>query len=489
VTGVQTCALPISYNRFVSLAAEGRKMNPEKMQELAQGRTWLGSDAKANGLVDELGGFPKAIEVARAKANIAELQFLSNGEWGPDWLTWIVGGFYLDQESGFPLNRFGVAGLELSDLQLLNLASLPPQLVDFLSGLALVPDGVSLALTSELGTRSTAYFTQVTADITDELHLTLGGRYQEEDRRVIASDTGVANLDGSITPLIIRQHPSSHTTNFSPKVAVNYDVTDDAMVYASWTEGYKSGTYNTVNIYDDIEYVRPETVTTTEAGFKSELFGKLLRLNGAVFQNEIDDLQVQFISLLSGGAVSLENAGKARIRGFDFDFQLTPLPDLDPGLVLIGGGTYLKSKYLSYENGSGYTTNADGNYTNAGLYNQGTGDYTGNKVTRTPKFSGTIGFNQLLEVGEGDLEFGAQLYYNSGFYYTAQNSPISHEDKYYVIDAQVSYYYRPWKTRLTVFGKNINDEQYTYSQFHLDTGRLDFLAPPATYGARINWDF
>ncbi len=59
-----------SYNRFVSLAAEGRKMDNDKMQELAQGRTWMGSQAKENGLVDELGGFPKAIEVARARANI-----------------------------------------------------------------------------------------------------------------------------------------------------------------------------------------------------------------------------------------------------------------------------------------------------------------------------------------------------------------------------------------------------------------------------------
>ncbi|MFT3713108.1 MAG: signal peptide peptidase SppA [Archangium sp.] len=59
-----------SYNRFVSLAAAGRKMDVDKMQELAQGRTWLGEQAKANGLVDELGGFPKAIEVAKAKASI-----------------------------------------------------------------------------------------------------------------------------------------------------------------------------------------------------------------------------------------------------------------------------------------------------------------------------------------------------------------------------------------------------------------------------------
>ncbi len=59
-----------SYNRFVSLAADGRKMGKDKMQELAQGRTWLGSEAKENGLIDELGGFPAAIKLAREKASI-----------------------------------------------------------------------------------------------------------------------------------------------------------------------------------------------------------------------------------------------------------------------------------------------------------------------------------------------------------------------------------------------------------------------------------
>jgi protease-4 len=59
-----------SYNRFVSLAAEGRKMDLEKMQDLAQGRTWLGSEAKENGLVDAVGGFPAAIQLAREKANL-----------------------------------------------------------------------------------------------------------------------------------------------------------------------------------------------------------------------------------------------------------------------------------------------------------------------------------------------------------------------------------------------------------------------------------
>ena len=59
-----------SYNRFVSLAAEGRKMDNARMQDLAQGRTWLGTSAKENGLIDSLGGFPQAIRVAREKAHI-----------------------------------------------------------------------------------------------------------------------------------------------------------------------------------------------------------------------------------------------------------------------------------------------------------------------------------------------------------------------------------------------------------------------------------
>ena len=63
-----------SYNRFVSLAAEGRKMDNDKMQDLAQGRTWLGSEARENGLIDALGGFPAAIRVAREKANIPASQ-------------------------------------------------------------------------------------------------------------------------------------------------------------------------------------------------------------------------------------------------------------------------------------------------------------------------------------------------------------------------------------------------------------------------------
>lgn len=60
-----------SYKRFVSLAADGRHMEFDKMQELAQGRTWLGAQAKENGLVDALGGFAMAVQLGKEKANIS----------------------------------------------------------------------------------------------------------------------------------------------------------------------------------------------------------------------------------------------------------------------------------------------------------------------------------------------------------------------------------------------------------------------------------
>lgn len=62
------------YDRFLSLVAENRHMDVEKVHEIAQGRVWTGAEAKKVGLVDELGGFDKALAVAKDKAKIAASQ-------------------------------------------------------------------------------------------------------------------------------------------------------------------------------------------------------------------------------------------------------------------------------------------------------------------------------------------------------------------------------------------------------------------------------
>jgi protease-4 len=59
------------YDDFTAKVADGRGLSRERVDALARGRVWTGADAKANGLVDELGGLDRAIDIARKKAGIA----------------------------------------------------------------------------------------------------------------------------------------------------------------------------------------------------------------------------------------------------------------------------------------------------------------------------------------------------------------------------------------------------------------------------------
>ena len=63
-------AIHAIYAGFIDRVAEGRKMKPGDVLPLAEGRVWLGSQAKANGLVDEMGGVDRAVELLRLKAKI-----------------------------------------------------------------------------------------------------------------------------------------------------------------------------------------------------------------------------------------------------------------------------------------------------------------------------------------------------------------------------------------------------------------------------------
>ncbi len=62
------------YNNFIDLVAKSRKMAPQQVDKIAQGRIWLGSDAKANGLIDQLGDFDDAINTAAELAKLKQWQ-------------------------------------------------------------------------------------------------------------------------------------------------------------------------------------------------------------------------------------------------------------------------------------------------------------------------------------------------------------------------------------------------------------------------------
>ena len=428
-----------------------------------------------------------------------ELQFISNADsWGSDWLKWVGGLYYMQSKGGYDPALLSVAnevinlptatiastlGIPLSQLGALGqFGTIGDRISNLLGGIPLPGgDGVGLYFRGVLGTHSYSGFVQSTATLAEWMDVTLGARYQSEKRSLLVSNVEIDNLSGGSSTLIPFAPRSSTVDNLSPKVSLDFRPMDDVLVYLSWSRGFKSATYNIVNIYTQPDYVKPEQVSAYELGLKSTVLGGALRFNAAVFQTDIDNLQTSTVSLTSGGAVNFENAGHARIRGVEVDTTLVPMPDANPGLVATLSATALDAKYTDYTNGNGFDEFTGLNFESR--------DFSGNRIARTPKYSGTLTLSQTIETAAGPIEIGGDYYYNGGFYFTAQNSAVSKEDAYSIINARLSWLYESWNTRFTLFGNNLGDERYDLQQFHTDFGRADTLAPPRTYGARLEWEF
>jgi iron complex outermembrane receptor protein len=138
--------------------------------------------------------------------------------------------------------------------------------------------------------------------------------------------------------------------------------------------------------------------------------------------------------------------------------------------------------FMDYRNASGYDETT-------GLFFSRSRDFSGNRVPRSPEWSGNLGLNQLLDFALGPVELGVDLYYNGGFFYTAQNTETARQAAYSLLNARASWTYQPWNLKLTIFGQNLDDETYSYGGFTEDFGTGYTLAPPRTYGVRMNWEF
>ena len=422
-----------------------------------------------------------------AQFTTAELQFISNDtSWGNEWLEWIGGAYLFDGRQGFEPIDLIVAATDFASDRLFGVA-IPPAIVDLLEPLQEgfnLPTG-RIGLTGVVKTESYSAFGQATVHFTEAIAMTVGARYQAEKRNLVEATAGLQLSDGS-TPVKYIDAPqdSATTTSLKPKISFDYRPVQGTLLYASYQQAIKSGTYNPINVLSLPSFARPEEMEAYELGIKTDLFDGLMRVNAAAFRYEITDLQVQFVSLFNGGVVSFENAGGSRIHGMDFDVTLQVLPDLVDDLIFTASGAYIPdAKYTSYKDASGFDPQT-------GIYS-GSNDYTGNRTVRTPKVSGMVGLIKTFNVENGAFEIGGDLYYNSGYAYLAQGCALDYvcEESYQTLNVRASYLYDPWGLRVTIFGNNVTDEEYSSSKLITDFGANRLVAPPLTYGVRLNWDF
>lgn len=464
---------------------------------------------------DERGDFASFL-VKRHYAQIqeAELNLTSNDtSWGADWLTWSAGGFYFRNTQGFDPVEVTVGGLNAAELAGVGL---PTDLADALSQVTL-PDGTTLGtgggLTpayalSNIGTLRTeswsGYF-QTTAKLTDWFALTLGGRHQNERRGVLESKTDIRYGTSAITPPVFdwknigardsRDNPVTGGTlpftrtisGFSPKVTLDFKPflawgDEDTLLYATWQRATKAHSYNAFAFYYRPAYVPPETIKAYEVGLKGSLFDGAMRYSTAAFFYQLTNLQTQFISLLNGGALSLDVAGNAESKGIDFDITTFILPSTFDSLVMTLNGAYIDSTYTKYENG-------DGQDPTTGIFGDNVRNYTGNRTTRTPKYSGSVALTNTWQIPGGPLEASANAYYNSGFFYVASEDPRYEQEAYIIGGAKVSYLWEKNRFRTTLSVENIGDVFYTGGTLILDPGMLASLGLQRMVGLKFQYTF
>jgi iron complex outermembrane receptor protein len=224
--------------------------------------------------------------------------------------------------------------------------------------------------------------------------------------------------------------------------------------------------------------VQPEKVTAYELGGKLDALGDKLRLNAALFDNEISHMQSGFVSLESAGAVNFISVPHARARGAEVDGKWLPLSARDP-LVLSLGASYIEGTYTDYPRGPGYQPGT-------GAYS-GSLDLTGKRIVYTPRWSGTAGVAQGIRAGDGVFELALDEYFNAGYYADAYNTV--REGAFAILNGRAGYRHEPWHLRGTLFCQNMLDRRYHAVSQQTDFGQIRTLAAPREFGARLEWEF
>lgn len=312
---------------------------------------------------------------------------------------------------------------------------------------------------ADIDNESIAGYAQATLDVTTALSLTGGIRYTEDKKKFFTDQyliTGTASEiifggapAGSVVPLVPRNSSVSEKyTNWSPRLSLEFAVSDALMTYASFSKGFKSGGFNLRYVQPRAEVLSfdPEKLTTYELGFKWQGLDNRLRLNGAAFHTDYSNIQVTTFENL--GAPITDNAGKAEIRGFELELAVLPVPNLQ---VSAGVG-YLDAKYTDLNLPSGNFAAPEQIIT------------LDTKLANAPEWQGTAAIDYTLPLGRsGDLEFHGDWAYTSKLFNDAQNSVFLYQPGYHLFNAAISYVAPDDRWRLRLFVENLTDKRFIVS--------------------------
>ncbi|EPR15237.1 TonB-denpendent receptor [Sphingobium indicum IP26] len=370
---------------------------------------------------------------------------------------------------------------------------------------------ISAAISQALQkTRTYAVFANAEYEVVDGLSIKGGIRYTKQNRSAYqcSYDGSVENATGriftrlqeifaafglkntpvevvdqnqcySLTPapelLPAGNQSSLNEDNISLLAGMSYKAPSGALLYATFSRGYKAGAFSNISASSTSQYVpaRQERVDAYEAGAKLPLFDKHLQFNLAGFYYDYRDKQerARIEDLVFGLLELLVNVPKVRSVGAEASLVARPYP----GLSLSAAATYIKTKVVS-----DFTT-----FNGAGDF----GNFRGSRVPFTPTWQGSADAQYEWNAGSFKAFVGSSLNFQS-----ASNStftlPDNPETLYRLrgralldLRAGVAGHDDSW--RLTLFGRNVTNKLYETSVNFANDTIARRVGTPATYGISL----
>lgn len=346
----------------------------------------------------------------------------------------------------------------------------------------------------DLETTSWAAFVNGVIPLSDTVNLSAGVRYTEEEKDYFRTTSTFSNQ-----PLLAGTFAFTANETWddiSPMVSLDWQAAENAMFYARYASGFKSGGFNgRANAAGEEQPYDPETLDSYEVGVKTDWADESVQANLSAFYNDYADFQARVSRVVTSPTqpvpaidFAVLNAGGLEIYGAELEFiaYLTPQLRLDSQIG------YLHAEYSEF-----FEIRNLANPTPPPATIPTVVDRSWQTPAFSPEWTARFGGSYEFELGdEGSLTLGASARYRSEMALTVDNAnvftraifPGMWQESYWLYDAQLVWANEDENLLVGVYGRNLSDEVYrTDAQEFSSVGniRTAYYGAPQTFSIKL----
>jgi len=353
---------------------------------------------------------------------------------------------------------------------------------------------------ANVDTETFAVFGDFTYDLTDQISLSLGGRYTWDER---TAEILRQNYLGGGSPVfggagIAFGAPSTNFqgsadfNKFTPRASISFQPTPDHNFYASYSQGFKGGGFDPrgvgtnapaadqdngptdAEIADFLSF-QPESVDSYEVGYKGNLLDDAVYVAVAGFYADYTDVQIPgsvgCTTIVDGQPTQsfcgiVTNAGAVDIMGIEFETN-----------ARLGRDMFAEGDELRFQGSLGWIDAEYKEYITL-INGQPTDVADFREVQNTPEWSGSATLGYTTPAGSGDLYLGSTVSYRSETTQFEIPNPYLDQSGYALWDASIVWTSADGGFSLGLYGRNLTDKEYRTSGY-------TFVAANATTGALL----